>query len=76
MASAQANCPATNAPAALAKRRIRSSVPAGEQPVAQGAPERVAGAQAVHDLHGHRRHDDRLVAAHAEHPGRTLLHDG
>ncbi len=75
MASAQASCPATYAPAALAKRRIRSSVPAREQPVAERAAEGVPGAEAVDDVDGDGRHDDRLVAASAQHARRALLDD-
>ena len=65
MASAQASRPATIAPAALANRSIRSSGPAGEQPVAQRAAEGVAGAEPVDHLDRHGRHHDRLVRASA-----------
>ena len=73
IASAHASRPATTAPAALAKRRIRSRSQPGQQPVAQRAAEGVAGAQAVDDVDRHRRHHDRLVAAHAEHPAGPCL---
>ncbi len=52
----------------------RSSQP-DEQPVAQRTAEGVAGPEAVDDVDRHRRHDDRLVVANAEHPGRSLLDD-
>ena len=61
MSSAQPSREATTAPAALAKRTIRSTSQPDEQPVAERAAERVAGAEAVDDVDRHRRHDPVLA---------------
>ena len=68
---------ATIAPATLANSRMRSQLPAGEQAVAQGAAEGVAGAEAVDDVDRERaapRRARRAVAAST--PLRALLDDG
>ena len=62
MAVEHSSLEATMAPATLANSRIRSQVPAREQPVAEGAAEGVAGAEPVDDLDGERWHLDPLVA--------------
>ena len=53
-----------------------AQVPAREQAVAQGAAERVAGAEAVDDVDGEGRHLDALVAGRGEHALGALLDDG
>ena len=53
----------------------RASQPA-RSPWHSAPPKASPGAEAVDDLHRHRRHDDVLAAADPEHAGRTLLDDG
>ena len=76
MASAQASCAATWAPAALASRIVRSSGQPLEQAVHERAAERVAGAEAADDVDRDGGHLDPLLPRARERALRPALDHG
>ena len=74
MASEQAR-PGHDGPGGVREAHHPFDVPAGQQPVAQRAAERVTGAEPVEHVDRHRRHLDRHGPVVREHALRTLLDD-